>query len=45
MLILFIGDILPKIYANRNPLVFSKIEFILDINLSPFSLGILYLYI
>ena len=25
MLILFIGDILPKIYANRNPLVFSKI--------------------
>ncbi len=25
MLILLIGDILPKIYANRNPLVFSKI--------------------
>ena len=25
MLILFVGDILPKIYANRNPLVFSKI--------------------
>jgi putative hemolysin len=25
MLILFIGDILPKIYANRNPLIFSKI--------------------
>ena len=25
MLILFIGDILPKIYANRNPLVYSKI--------------------
>ena len=25
MLILFIGDILPKIYANRNPLGFSKI--------------------
>ena len=25
MLILFIGDIIPKIYANRNPLVFSKI--------------------
>ena len=25
MLILFIGDILPKIYANKNPLVFSKI--------------------
>ena len=25
MLILFIGDILPKIYANRNPLVFSKV--------------------
>ena len=24
MLILFIGDILPKIYANRNPLEFSK---------------------
>ncbi len=24
MLILFIGDILPKIYANRNPLGFSK---------------------
>lgn len=25
MLILFIGDILPKIYANRNPLIFSKV--------------------
>ena len=25
VLILFIGDILPKIYANRKPLVFSKI--------------------
>lgn len=25
MLILFIGDILPKIYANRNPLGFSKL--------------------
>ena len=25
MLILFIGDILPKIYANRNPLIFSKL--------------------
>ena len=25
MMILFIGDILPKIYANRNPLVFSKL--------------------
>ena len=25
ILILFIGDILPKIYANRKPLVFSKI--------------------
>ena len=25
MLILFIGDILPKIYANRNPLMFSKL--------------------
>ena len=25
MLILFIGDILPKIYANRNPLLFSKV--------------------
>jgi len=25
VLILFIGDILPKIYANRQPLVFSKI--------------------
>ena len=24
MIILFIGDILPKIYANRNPLEFSK---------------------
>ena len=25
MMILFIGDILPKIYANRNPLVFAKV--------------------
>lgn len=25
MLILFVGDILPKIYANRNPLIFSKV--------------------
>ncbi len=25
VLILFIGDILPKVYANRKPLVFSKI--------------------
>ncbi len=25
LLILFLGDILPKIYANRNPLIFSKL--------------------
>ena len=25
MMILFVGDILPKIYANRNPLVFAKV--------------------